>query len=194
MTQPVGTALSCDQIKKDAEGRMTKSLEALKGELGKLRTGRAHAGLLEHVKVDYYGNKSPLNQLANISVADARTLTVTPYDKSSTQAVEKAIRESGLGLNPAATGTVIRVPLPSLTEERRKELGKHVRVEGENAKVAVRNVRRDANQHLKDLLKKKQITEDEDKRAEDAVQKATDRFIADIDKLVATKEQEIMQV
>lgn len=194
MTQPVGTALSCDQIKKDAEGRMTKSLEALKGELAKLRTGRAHAGLLEHVRVDYYGNKSPLNQLANISVADARTLTVTPYDKSSTQAVEKAIRESGLGLNPAATGTVIRVPLPSLTEERRKELGKHVRVEGENAKVAVRNVRRDANQHLKDLLKKKQITEDEDKRAEDAVQKATDRFIADIDKLVATKEQEIMQV
>ncbi len=194
MTQPVGTALSCDQIKKDAEGRMTKSLEALKGELAKLRTGRAHAGLLEHVKVDYYGNKSPLNQLANISVADARTLTVTPYDKSSTQAIEKAIRESGLGLNPAATGTVIRVPLPSLTEERRKELGKHVRVEGENAKVAVRNVRRDANQHLKDLLKKKQITEDEDKRAEDAVQKATDRFIADIDKLVATKEQEIMQV
>lgn len=194
MTQPVGTALSCDQIKKDAEGRMAKSLEALKGELAKLRTGRAHAGLLEHVKVDYYGNKSPLNQLANISVADARTLTVTPYDKSSTQAVEKAIRESGLGLNPAATGTVIRVPLPSLTEERRKELGKHVRVEGENAKVAVRNVRRDANQHLKDLLKKKQITEDEDKRAEDAVQKATDRFIADIDKLVATKEQEIMQV
>lgn len=194
MTQPVGTALSCDQIKKDAEGRMTKSLEALKGELGKLRTGRAHAGLLEHVKVDYYGNKSPLNQLANISVADARTLTVTPYDKSSAQAVEKAIRESGLGLNPVSTGTVIRVPLPSLTEERRKELGKHVRVEGENAKVAVRNVRRDANQHLKDLLKKKQITEDEDKRAEEAVQKATDRFIADIDKLVATKEQEIMQV
>jgi|SRR3989344_720 len=194
MTQPAGTALSCDQIKKDAEGRMTKSLEALKGELAKLRTGRAHAGLLEHVRVDYYGNKSPLNQLANISVADARTLTVTPYDKSSTQAIEKAIRESGLGLNPAATGTVIRVPLPSLTEERRKELGKHVRVEGENAKVAVRNVRRDANQHLKDLLKKKQITEDEDKRAEDAVQKATDRFIADIDKLVVTKEQEIMQV
>ena len=194
MTQSVGTILSCDQIKKDAETRMTKSLETLKGELSKLRTGRAHAGLLEHVRVDYYGNKSPLNQLANISVADARTLTVTPYDKGSTQAVEKAIRESGLGLNPAATGTVIRVPLPSLTEERRKELGKHVRVEGENAKVAVRNVRRDANQHLKDLLKKKQITEDEDKRAEDAVQKATDRFIADIDKLVVTKEQEIMQV
>ncbi|MEK7260759.1 MAG: ribosome recycling factor [Pseudomonadota bacterium] len=185
---------SVDQIKKDAEARMTKSLETLKGELAKLRTGRAHAGLLDHVRVDYYGNKSPLNQLANISVADARTLTVTPYDKGSTQAVEKAIRESGLGLNPVAAGTVIRVPLPSLTEERRKELGKHVRVEGENAKVAIRNVRRGANQHLKDLLKQKQITEDEDKRAGDAVQKATDRLIADIDKLVATKEQEIMQV
>lgn len=183
-----------DQIKKDADTRMTKSLETLKGELAKLRTGRAHAGLLEHVKVDYYGNKTPLNQLANISVADARTLTVTPYDKGSAQAVEKAIRESGLGLNPASAGTVIRVPLPSLTEERRKELGKHVRAEGENAKVAIRNVRRDANQHLKDALKKKLITEDEDKRAEEAVQKSTDRFIADVEKLVTTKEQEIMQV
>lgn len=183
-----------DQIKKDADARMTKSLETLKGELAKLRTGRAHAGLLEHVKVDYYGNKTPLNQLANISVADARTLTVTPYDKGSAQAVEKAIRESGLGLNPASAGTVIRVPLPSLTEERRKELGKHVRAEGENAKVAIRNVRRDANQHLKDALKKKLITEDEDKRAEEAVQKSTDRFIADVEKLVTTKEQEIMQV
>lgn len=183
-----------DQIKKDADVRMTKSLETLKGELAKLRTGRAHAGLLEHVKVDYYGNKTPLNQLANISVADARTLTVTPYDKGSAQAVEKAIRESGLGLNPASAGTVIRVPLPSLTEERRKELSKHVRAEGENAKVAIRNVRRDANQHLKDALKKKLITEDEDKRAEEAVQKSTDRFIADVEKLVTTKEQEIMQV
>lgn len=185
---------SVDQIKKDAEGRMTKSLETLKSEMGKLRTGRAHAGLLDHVKVDYYGTKSPLNQLANISASDARTLTVQPYDKGSLQAVEKAIRDAGLGLNPAAAGTVIRVPLPALTEERRKELGKHVRGEGENAKVAVRNVRRDANQHLKDLLKKKLITEDDDKRAQDAIQKATDKFIADIDKLVAAKEQEIMQV
>jgi len=185
---------SVDQIKKDAEERMTKSLETLKSEMSKLRTGRAHAGLLEHVKVDYYGAKTPLNQLANISVSDARTLTVQPYDKGSMQAVEKAIRDASLGLNPAATGTVIRVPLPALTEERRKELGKHVRGEGENAKVAVRNVRRDANQHLKDLLKKKLITEDDDKRAQDAIQKATDKFIADIDKLVATKEQEIMQV
>ncbi len=185
---------SVDQIKKDAEGRMTKSLETLKSEMSKLRTGRAHAGLLDHVRVDYYGTKSPLNQLANISVSDARTLTVQPYDKGSMQAVEKAIRDAGLGLNPAATGTVIRVPLPALTEERRKELGKHVRGEGENAKVAVRNVRRDANQHLKDLLKKKLITEDDDKRAQDAIQKATDKFIADIDKLVSAKEQEIMQV
>jgi len=185
---------SVEQIKKDAEARMTKSLETLKSEMSKLRTGRAHAGLLEHVKVDYYGTKSPLNQLANISVSDARTLTVQPYDKGSLQAVEKAIRDAGLGLNPAAAGAVIRVPLPALTEERRRELGKHVRGEGENAKVAVRNVRRDANQHLKDLLKKKLITEDEDKRAQEAVQKATDRFIADIDKLVAAKEQEIMQV
>ncbi len=185
---------SVDQIKKDAEERMTKSLEALKSEMAKLRTGRAHAGLLEHVKVDYYGAKTPLNQLANISVADARMLTVQPYDKGSMQAVEKAIRDAGLGLNPAAAGTIIRVPLPALTEERRKELGKHVRGEGENAKVAVRNVRRDANQHLKDLLKKKLISEDDDKRAQEAVQKATDKFIADIDKLVAAKEQEIMQV
>jgi ribosome recycling factor len=185
---------SVDQIKKDAEARMTKSLDALKGELAKLRTGRAHAGLLEHVRVDYYGNKVPLNQLANISVADARTLTAAPYDKGSVQAIEKAIRESGLGLNPATAGTVIRVPLPALTEERRRELGRHVRAEGENAKIAVRNVRRDANQHLKDLLKKKQITEDEDKRAEEAVQKVTDRTIAEIDKLVAAKEQEITQV
>lgn len=194
MTQSVGAVLSCDQIKKDAEARMTKSLETLKSELAKLRTGRAHAGLLEHIRVDYYDNKTPLNQLANISVADARTLTVTPYDKGSTQAVEKAIRESGLGLNPATAGTVIRVPLPSLTEERRRELGKHVRVEGESAKVAIRNVRRDANQHLKDMLKKKQITEDEDERAEGAIQKTTDRFIAEIDRFVVAKEQEIMQV
>jgi len=185
---------SVEQIKKDAEARMTKSLEALKSEMSKLRTGRAHAGLLEHVKVDYYGTKTPLNQLANISVSDARTLTVQPYDKGSMQAVEKAIRDAGLGLNPAAAGTVIRVPLPALTEERRKELGRHVRGEGENAKVAVRNVRRDANQHLKDLLKKKLITEDDDKRAQEAVQKTTDRFIADIDKLVTAKEQEIMQI
>lgn len=185
---------SVDKIKKDAEARMAKSVETLKADLGKIRTGRAHVGLLDHIKVDYYGAKTPLNQLANVSVADARTLTVSPYDKSAVAAVEKAIRESDLGLNPAAAGQVIRVPLPALTEERRRELGKHVHKEGENAKIAIRNVRRDSNQHLKDQLKKKLISEDDDKRAEEAVQKFTDRFIAEVDKLVAAKEAEIMQV
>jgi ribosome recycling factor len=187
-------AQTVDQIKKDAETRMNKSLETLKGDLSKIRTGRAHAGLLDHVRVDYYGTKTPLNQVANISVTDARTLTVAPYDKAALQAIEKAIRESDLGLNPAAAGQILRVPLPALTEERRKELGKHVHKEGENAKIAVRNVRRDSNQHLKELLKKKLITEDEDKRAEEAVQKMTDKAIGEIDKLVAAKEQEIMQI
>ena len=183
-----------DRIQKDAESRMAKSTDTLKGDLGKVRTGRANAGLLDHVRVDYYGTKTPLNQLASISVADARTITVTPWDKGSVQAIEKSIRESDLGLNPATSGQVIRVPLPQLTEERRQELGKHVRAEGENAKVAIRNVRRDANQHIKDLLKKKEITEDQDKRAEDAIQKLTDRFIADVDKLVHDKEQELLQL
>ncbi|MFL6653128.1 MAG: ribosome recycling factor [Sulfurifustaceae bacterium] len=187
-------AQSLDQIKKDAEARMAKSVETLKADLGKIRTGRAHAGLLDHVRVDYYGTKTPLNQLATISTADARTLTVTPYDKGAMGAIEKAIRESDLGLNPAAAGQTLRVPLPALTEERRRELTKHVHKEGENAKIAIRNVRRDSNQHLKEQLKKKQITEDEDKRAEDAVQKMTDRFIGEVDKLVAAKEKEIMQV
>ncbi|MFL6646962.1 MAG: ribosome recycling factor [Sulfurifustaceae bacterium] len=187
-------AQSLDQIKKDAEARMAKSVEALKADLGKIRTGRAHAGLLDHVRVDYYGTKTPLNQLATISTADARTLTVTPYDKGAMGAIEKAIRESDLGLNPAAAGQTLRVPLPALTEERRRELTKHVHKEGENAKIAIRNVRRDSNQHLKEQLKKKLITEDEDKRAEDAVQKMTDRFIGEVDKLVAAKEKEIMQV
>lgn len=187
-------AQTLDQIKKDAEARMAKSVETLKVELGKIRTGRAHAGLLDHVRVDYYGTKTPLNQLANISTADARTLTVTPYDKGALAAIEKAIRESDLGLNPAAAGQILRVPLPPLTEERRRELSKHVHKEGENAKVAVRNVRRDSNQHLKEQLKKKLISEDEDKRAEETVQKMTDRFISDVDKLVVAKEHEIMQV
>lgn len=185
---------SIESIKQDAEARMAKSVETLKNDLAKIRTGRAHPGLLETVRVDYYGNKTPLNQVANVSVADARTLTVTPYDKSQAAAVEKAIRESDLGLNPVPAGGVIRVPLPALTEERRKELSKHARAEGENAKVAIRNVRRDSNQHLKEALKKKLITEDDDKRAEEAVQKSTDRFIAEVDKLVAAKEKDIMQV
>jgi ribosome recycling factor len=185
---------SVDKIKKDSEARMAKSLETLKNDLGKIRTGRAHPGLLENVRVEYYGAKAPLNQVANVSASDARTLTVTPFDKGQAGAIEKAIRDSDLGLNPVASGGVIRVPLPALTEERRKELSKHVRAEGENAKVAIRNVRRDSNQHLKDALKKKLITEDEDKRAEEAVQKATDRFIAEVDKLVTAKEKDIMQV
>jgi ribosome recycling factor len=187
-------AQTVDQIKQDADQRMTRSLDTLKADLAKVRTGRAHPGLLENVRVDYYGSKTPLNQVASVSASDARTLTVSPYDKGQAQAIEKAIRDSDLGLNPVAAGGVIRVPLPALTEERRKELGKHVRHEGENAKVAIRNVRRDANQHLKDLLKKKLVTEDEDKRAEDAVQKATDKYIAEVDRLVAAKEKEIMQV
>lgn len=183
-----------EKIKKDAESRMIKSLEALKADLGKVRAGRANPALLEHVKVDYYGTRTPLNQVANIGVADARTLTVTPWDKGMVAAIEKAIRESDLGLNPASAGAVIRVPLPPLTEERRRELSKHVRAEGENAKIAIRNVRRDAKEQLKELLKKKQITEDEDKRAEEAIQKATDRNIAEVERIVAAKEQEIMQV
>jgi ribosome recycling factor len=185
---------SVDAIRKDAEARMTKSIEALKVDIGKIRTGRAHPGLLDAVRIDYYGSKAPLSQAANISASDARTLTVTPFDKSQSAAIEKSIRESGLGLNPVSAGGVIRVPLPALTEERRKELSKHVRAEGESAKIAIRNVRRDANQHLKDALKKKLITEDDDKRGEEAVQKATDRFIDEVDKLVAAKEKDIMQV
>ena len=183
-----------DPIRKDTEGRMAKSVETLKADLGKVRTGRANAALLDHLRVDYYGTKTPLNQLASISVADARTITVTPWDKGAIQSVEKAIRESDLGLNPVTSGQVIRVPMPQLTEERRRELGKHVRAEGENAKVAIRNVRRDANHHVKELLKKKEITEDEDKRAEEAIQKLTDRFIGDVDKLVHDKEQELLQL
>ena len=185
---------SVENIKNDAETRMAKSVETLKSDLGKIRTGRAHPGLLEHIRVDYYGNKSPLSQVANVAVSDARTLTVTPWDKNTVQAVEKAIRESDLGLNPMTAGGVIRVPLPQLTEERRKELSKHVRAEGESAKVAIRNIRRDSNQHLKDALKKKLITEDDDKRSEEAVQKFTDRFISEVDKLVSAKEKDIMQV
>lgn len=181
-------------IKKDAERRMSKSIEALKTELAKIRTGRAHAGLLDHIKVNYYGNPTPINQVASVTASDPRTLSVTPWDKNSVAAVERAIRESDLGLNPATSGNVIRVPLPALTEERRQELAKVVRHEGENARVAVRNVRRDCNHHLKELLKKKSISEDEDRRAEEEIQKFTDRFIAEVDKLVNAKEKEVMTV
>lgn len=181
-------------IKKDAERRMAKTVETLNADLAKIRTGRAHAGLLDHIKVNYYGNPTPLNQVASITVSDPRTLTVTAWDKNAVAAVERAIRESDLGLNPATSGQAIRIPLPPLTEERRHELAKVVRGEGENAKVAIRNVRRDCNHNIKELLKKKSISEDEDRRAEESIQKSTDRFVAEIDKLVAAKEQDIMTI
>lgn len=181
-------------IQQDAENRMKKSVETLSHNLAKLRTGRAHPSILESILVVFYGNPTPLNQVANVTIEDARTLTVTPWDKSMVQAIDKAIRSSDLGLNPATAGTVIRVPLPPLTEERRRELVKHVKSDAEDARVAVRNIRRDANNQVKDLLKSKKITEDEERRNEDTIQKLTDRCIAEIDKLVAIKEAELMQV
>jgi ribosome recycling factor len=162
--------------------------------LGKVRTGRAHAGLLDHVMVDYYGTPTPIPQLANVNLVDARTLGVSPWDKKMASAIEKAIRESDLGLNPATQGEIVRVPMPALTEERRKELIKVVRHEGENARVAIRNVRRDANNHLKDLLKQKKAAEDEERRAQDEVQKLTDRHISEIDKLLQQKETDLLAI
>lgn len=185
---------SIQDIKTDAEQRMTKTREALKLDLGKVRTGRAHVGLLDHLKVDYYGSPTPISQAAGVSVGDARTLVVTAWDKTLVPLIEKAILESDLGLNPAVAGTTIRIPLPPLTEERRKELVKVVRGEGENAKVAVRNIRRDANQHLKNLLKQKEISEDEDKRAEESIQKLTDKAVSAIDTMVEEKEKDLMEI
>jgi ribosome recycling factor len=182
------------EIRKSTEQKMQKSVEALKHDLAKIRTGRAHTGLLDHVLVDYYGSMVPIPQVANVGLGDARTITVQPWEKKMVAAIEKAIRESDLGLNPATHGDVIRVPMPPLTEERRRELTKVVRHEGETARVAVRNLRRDAIAHLKDLLKKKEVSEDEERRAQDDVQKLTDRFVAEIDKLIAEKEKEIMTV
>ena len=182
------------EIKKNAEQRMHKSLDALKNDLGKIRTGRAHTGILDHVTVDYYGTPTPISQVANLTLVDARTIGISPWEKKMGAAIEKAIRESDLGLNPAAQGDLIRVPMPALTEERRRELTKVVKSEGENAKVAVRNLRRDANNALKDQLKAKTISEDEERRAQDEVQKLTDRFIVEIDKLLAAKESELMAV
>ena len=181
-------------IKKHCEQRMLKSLEALRTDLSKVRTGRAHAGLLDHITVDYYGSPMPINQVANVNLLDARTISVQPWEKKMVQAVEKAIRESDLGLNPMTQGDLIRVPMPPLTEERRRDLVKVIKQEGESAKVAVRNLRRDANQQLKDLVKAKEASEDEERRAQDEVQKTTDRFIADIEKMIAQKEAEIMAV
>jgi ribosome recycling factor len=181
-------------VKKTAEQKMQKSLEALKTDLGKVRTGRAHTGILDHVTVDYYGTQMPLNQVANLTLVDARTIGISPWEKKMGPVIEKAIRESDLGLNPSAQGDLIRVPMPALTEERRRELIKVVKGEGENAKVAVRNLRRDANHHLKDLLKQKAVSEDDERRAQEEIQKLTDKFIAEIDKLLATKETDLMAV
>jgi len=173
---------------------MKKTLETLKSDLAKVRTGRAHAGLVDHVMVDYYGTSTPIPQVGNVTLLDARTIAVSPWDKKMAPAIEKAIRDSDLGLNPAAMGETVRVPMPALTEERRKDLVKVVRHEGENARVAVRNVRRDAIHHLKDLLKQKKVAEDEERRAEEDMQKLTDRSIADIDKLLQQKETDLMAV
>lgn len=181
-------------IHKDAEARMRKSVEALQNELSKIRTGRAHPGLLEHVHVDYYGTEVPLNQAANINVEDARTLMVTPWEKSMVPVVEKAIVGSDLGLNPTSAGQVIRVPLPPLTEERRRELSKVVHQEGENAKVAIRNIRRDANHHLKELMKDKELSEDDEHRAETEIQTLTDKYVQRVDELVNSKENELMEI
>jgi ribosome recycling factor len=181
-----------NEIKQDAQQRMTKSVEALKHELQRLRTGRASTALVEHLKVNYYGSDVPMTQVANIAIADARSLTITPWEKTMVQPIEKAILASDLGLYPTTAGTVIRINLPPLTEERRKELSKHVSHEGEAAKVAVRNIRRDAMHHVKELLKDKKITEDEESRAEQDVQKLTDKFVKDVDAVVKAKEDELM--
>jgi len=181
-------------VKKNTEQKMGKSIDTLKADLAKVRTGRAHAGILDHVKVDYYGNPTQLSQVANITLIDARTIGVQPWEKKMVAAIEKAIRESDLGLNPATQGDMIRVPTPPLTEERRKEMVKLVKTEAEDAKIAIRNIRRDANEGLKKLLKDKAISEDEERRAQDDIQKLTDRFVTDVDKLVAEKEKEVLTV
>jgi len=183
-----------EEVIKDADVRMNKTIAALRHELSRIRTGRAHPGLLEHVIVKYYGSDVPLSQAANISVSDARTLSVSPWDRSTVPDIEKAILNSGLGLNPVTAGDVMRVPLPPLTEERRKELAKVVRAEAEKARVAVRNIRRDANQHLKDELKEKIITEDADRKQEEQIQKLTDAHIKSIDKILEEKEAELMEI
>ncbi len=183
-----------NQVKQEAEKKMQKSLESMQGELTKLRTGRAHPSLLDHIMVPYYGNDTPMNQVASVTVSDPRTLMVTPYEKNIVAAVEKAIRSSDLGLNPATSGTAIRVPLPSLTEERRRDLVKIVRQEAENAKVAIRNIRRDANGQFKDLFKDKTITEDDVRHGEDLIQKLTDKYIAEVEKALTNKEKELMEV
>ena len=182
------------ELKKSAEQKMLKSLETLRNGLGKVRTGRAHTGLLDHLRIDYYGTLTPINQLASITLVDARTIGVSPFEKKLGAAIEKAIRDSDLGLNPSSMGDLVRVPMPMLTEQRRKDLVKVVRNEGEDAKVAVRNVRREANEQLKKLLKDKQVPEDDERRAQEEVQKLTDRNIAEIDRMLAVKEAELLAV
>ncbi len=182
------------ELKKNIEQKMQKSVEALKTDLAKVRTGRAHTGLLDHVMVEYYGSMVPVNQVANITLIDARTIGVQTWEKPMLGKVERAIRDSDLGLNPANMGELLRVPMPALTEELRRDLTKVVRHEGETAKVAIRNLRRDANQQLKDAVKDKEISEDDERRGEDEIQKLTDRYVAEIDKLLAQKEQELMQI
>jgi ribosome recycling factor len=181
-------------IKKNTEQKMHKSIDALKTDLGKIRTGRAHTGILDHVMVDYYGTPTPISQVANVTLIDNRTIGVTPWEKKLAGAVEKAIRDSDLGLNPATQGDLVRVPMPALTEERRRELIKVVKHEGENTKVAIRNLRRDAIHALKELLKEKEVSEDQERRAQDEVQRLTDKFIADVDKLLAAKEADLMVI
>lgn len=182
------------ELKKQIEQKMGKSIEALKQDLAKVRTGRAHTGLLDHVEVEYYGSMVPLSQVANVTLVDARTIGVQPWEKPMVGKVEKAIREADLGLNPSTQGELIRVPMPMLTEERRRDLTKLVKQEGEASKVAVRNLRRDANNQLKDALKKKEISEDDERRSQDEIQKLTDRFITEIDRIVAEKEKDLLAV
>lgn len=182
------------KVVKDAETRMRKSIDSFKNEIAKLRTGRANPGILDHVRIDYYGSEMPINQVANITVSDARTLTITPWEKKMVPVIEKAILNSDLGLNPATSGDIIRVPMPALNEERRKELIKVVRTEAESARVSIRNLRRDANTVVKEMLKKKEITEDEERRLGDDVQKLTDKFVAEVDQLTTAKEADLMAI
>ena len=186
--------MNISEVKKNAETKMSKSVDSLKTGLAKVRTGRANPGILDHVQVDYYGNPTPINQVANISLIDGRTVSVQPWEKKMVNAVEKAIRDSDLGLNPSSVGDIIRVPMPPLTEERRKEMVKLVKTEGEDAKVAVRNIRRDANEYLKKMVKDKACSEDDERRAQDDIQKLTDKYVKQIDGLLAEKEKEVMTV
>lgn len=186
--------MSAQEVRQSTDQKMTKSIESLRVTLSRIRTGRAHAGLLDHIQVDYYGSPVPISQVANVTLMDARTIGVSPWEKKMASVIEKAIRESDLGLNPVSMGDLLRVPLPPLSEERRRELAKVVKTEGEHAKVAIRNLRRDANEQFKKLLKDKELSEDEERRAQDDIQKLTDRNVAEIDRILAEKEKELLTV